>query len=103
MLLSHICCAPGRSSLCCIFWTRPVASGRLSRPRTLRSPVPKHTPHTRTPRPKHWGHSTNSYVSFARFLFRARHLPVPPHISQGVAPVPAHSRHRGSAGSAHEQ
>ncbi len=25
-------------------------------------------------------------------LLRARHLPVPPHMSQGVAPVPAHSR-----------
>ena len=54
---------PGRSSPCCIFSTRPVASGRLSRPRTLRSPVPKQTPHTRTPRPKQFGHSTNSYVS----------------------------------------
>jgi hypothetical protein len=31
-------------------------------------PVPKHTPQTRTPRPKQLGHSTNSYESFARFL-----------------------------------
>ena len=39
----------------------------------------------------------NSYVSFARFLFSALHLPVPPHMSQGTAPVPAHSTHLFSA------
>lgn len=32
-------------------------------------------------------------AAFAPYLLRARHLPVPPHMSQAVAPVPAHSRH----------
>jgi hypothetical protein len=87
---------PGLTSPCCIFSTRAVASGRRRRPFTFRRPVPKQTPQTRDPRPKHWGHSTNSYVSLARLRFRARHFPVPPHMSQGVTPVPAHSRHLGT-------
>ena len=90
---------PGRSSPCCIFCTSLVASGRRKMPFTFLSPVPKQTPQMRTPRPKHWGHSTNSYVSLARLRFKALHFPVPPHISQGVAPVPAHSIHLLSAGS----
>ena len=93
---------PGRSSPCCILCTSLVASGRRRMPFTFRRPVPKQTPQTRTPLPKHWGHSTNSYVSLARFLFKALHLPVPPHISHGVAPVPAHSIHLLSAPSAPE-
>ena len=52
--------SPGISSPCFIFSTSSVDSGRLSRPLTLRCPVPKHTPQTRAPRPKHWGHSVNS-------------------------------------------
>ena len=66
--------APARSSPCCIFCTSSVASGRRSRPLTLRMPVPKHTPHTLTPRPKQFGHSTNSYESLARFLQQVQRL-----------------------------
>ncbi len=77
--------------------TRPVASGRLSKPLTLRSPLPKQTPHTLTPLLWHWGHSTNSYVELARFLLSTRHRPVPPHISHGTTPVPTHSLHLSSA------
>ena len=51
---------PGRNSSCCICWTMRVASGRLRSPLTFLMPVPKHTPHTRTARPKQLGHSTNS-------------------------------------------
>ncbi len=42
----HPFCLP--TCICC---TSAVASGRRSRPLTLRRPVPKHTPQTRTPRP----------------------------------------------------
>ncbi len=30
-------------------------------------------------------------------LLSARHLPVPPHMSQGTTPVPMHSRHGGTS------
>ena len=54
--------------------------------------MPKQTPHTRTPRPKHCGHSVNSYVSCARLRLSAFHLPVPPHMSHATTPEPPHSK-----------
>ena len=78
LLSRRMFASPGLIPPLAICLTRRDASGLLSSPLTFNTPVPKQTWHTKTPLPKHWGHSVYWYWSFGRFLSKAFHLPVPP-------------------------
>ena len=63
-------------------------------PRTCRSPNGRSTEGSRLLT------SSSLLSKLLSHLFNARHLPVPPHMSQGTTPVPKHSRQRGSSATA---
>lgn len=82
------------SSFVCRIRPGPGATlRRRSSPRTLPSPVPRHTGHTREPAPSHWGHTTPLYFWLASLLAIARQKPVPEHRSHATLPPPRQFLH----------